>query len=207
MVKVRFYIDGFNLYHAVDKLNNPVLKWLNLWKLCEQHLRDGEVLDRVNFFTAVWPYDQSKQQRHRNFLNALCAAGVMIHEGNFKKSNRVCYKHDRTCPFREEKQTDVSIAIQMVRDALTGAAERLVLVTADSDQIPTAKMINALGVRLSLILPPGRGGSARDLGNQIPDRKELSVGQLLTCQLPRTVHDAEGKAVAHMPALYLQSTE
>jgi len=203
MKKLRVYIDGFNLYHAIDKLNQPSLKWLNMWKLCEQHVRDGEVLDKVNFFTAIWPYDHAKQQRHKNFLAALRAVGVTVHEGNFKKSDRVCYKHERSCPFREEKQTDVSIGIEMVRDAVTHSADRLILVTADSDQVPTAKMINGLGVALTLIFPPGRSGEARDLGNLIPDRKELSVGQLSTCPLPRTVVDANGKAVAHMPAIYV----
>ena len=98
---------------------------------------------------------------------------------------------------------DVNIAIRMVEDALNGKVQRMVLVTADSDQVPTAKLITGIeGVSLSLIFPPGRGGEARDLGKQIPDRKELSIGQLLTCQLPRTVCDAAGKAVAHMPAQY-----
>lgn len=204
MNRVIVYIDGFNLYHAIEKLDQPALKWLNIWKLCEQHLRPGEVLEKVNFFTAIWPYDQAKQQRHKNFLAALRAVGVTPIEGNFKRSNRICYKHDRTCPFREEKQTDVAIGIEMVRDAMAGNAERLVLVTADSDQVPTAKMINGLGVPLSLIFPPGRAGEARDLGNLIPDRKELTLGQLLTCPLPRTVYNSVGKAVAFMPALYLE---
>lgn len=204
MPNVRFYIDGFNLYHAIDKLEKPQLKWLNLWKLCEQNVRAGEVLDKVNFFTAIWLYDQEKQRRHKNFLAALDAVGVTIHRGNFKKAHRLCYKERRSCPFREEKQTDVSIAIEMVKDALTGAASRLVLVTADSDQVATAKMIAGIeGVSLTLLFPPGRAQEARDLGNQIPDRKELSVGQLLTCPLPRTVRDAAGNAVAFMPAAYI----
>lgn len=204
MTKVRFYIDGFNLYHAIEALNDPRLKWLNIMKLCKQHLRKDEELDEVYFFTAIWPYDQEKQRRHRNFLAALKATGVKPIEGNFKRSDRKCFKQNRSCPFREEKQTDVNIAIQMVNDALAGNAQRLVLVTADSDQVPTAKLIAGIeGVRLSLIFPPGRASEARDLGNQISDRKELTAGQLLTCQLPRTVNDATGKAVAHMPAAYI----
>jgi len=203
MNRVRVYIDGFNLYHAIDKLGQPALKWLNIWKLCEQHLRQGEALDRVNFFTAIWPYEQTKQRRHKNYLNALRATGVTVHEGNFKKANRHCYQQDQYCPFREEKQTDVAIAIEMVRDAIAGEAQRLILVTADSDQVPTAKLLATMpGIAVTLIFPPGRAGEARDLGNHITDRKELTVGQLLTCPLPRTVCDRAGNPVAHMPALY-----
>jgi hypothetical protein len=86
---------------------------------------------------------------------------------------------------------------------MSGDTHRQRLVTADSDQVPTAKLINGIDdVSLSLIFPPGRAGEARDLGSHIQDRKELTAGQLMTCPLPRTVHDANGKAVAHMPTLY-----
>ena len=29
-VRAAFYIDGFNLYHAIDRMGQPHLKWLNL---------------------------------------------------------------------------------------------------------------------------------------------------------------------------------
>lgn len=32
-------IDGFNLYHAVAKLNRPYLRWLDLWLLSKQLVR------------------------------------------------------------------------------------------------------------------------------------------------------------------------
>lgn len=28
MARVSFYVDGFNLYHAIRKLQRPELKWL-----------------------------------------------------------------------------------------------------------------------------------------------------------------------------------
>jgi hypothetical protein len=91
----------------------------------------------------------------------------------------------------------------MVRDAITGAADRLILITADSDQIPTAKIINGLsGPSLSVVFPPGRAREARDLGNYIPDRLEISVGRMLECKMPRSVM-VNGSTVATMPALYL----
>ena len=56
MPVVRVYIDGFNLYHAIEKTERIELKWLNLWNLSRGLLRPGEDLDEVHFFTAVWPY-------------------------------------------------------------------------------------------------------------------------------------------------------
>ncbi len=204
MPNVRAYIDGFNLYHAIEKAGVPALKWLNLRQVVENILRPGETLDEVHFFTAVWPYEAKKQKRHENFIAALEAYGVQVHRGKFSKPQRWCERHERRCPFREEKQTDVGIAVKMLSDALGGRAERMILVTADSDQIPTAKALTAIeGINLTLAFPPGRAQEARELGNLIPDRLELHVERLLECKMPRTVK-LDGKVVATMPALYQQ---
>lgn len=203
MPKARMYIDGFNLYHAIDELNHPKLKWLNHWLLAKSLLREGEELDEVHFFTAVLTWEREKQQRHVNYLKALRAVGVTVHEANFKKTTKRCRLYERNCKFHEEKQTDVAISVKIVADALSGAVDRVILLTADSDQIPTAKFIASLpNVSITLVYPPGRGKEARDLGNVIPDRTELTPGRLGTALLPNTVTDRTGKAVAFMPARY-----
>ena len=205
MTKVRAYIDGFNLYHAIEKTGRVELKWLNLMHLCKDLLRNGEELDEVHFFTAVWPYEATKQKRHENFIAAQEAYGVIVHRGKFSKPKRWCEKHQRNCPFREEKQTDVGIGIKMLGDAYEKKASRMILVTADSDQIPTAKALKNVGTAvLTLAFPPGRDKEARELGNLIPDRLELTIERLVNFQLPRTV-TRDGKAVARMPALYAQA--
>ena len=201
MTSIRVYIDGFNLYHAIEKTGRIELKWLNLWNLSRDLLRPGEELEEVHFFTAVWPYEPTKQKRHENFINAQDAYGVTVHRGKFSKPQRWCEKHQRRCPFREEKQTDVGIGIKMLGDAYEHKPGRMILVTADSDQIPTAKALKELGVSLTLAFPPGRDKEARELGNLIPDRFELAVERLLNFKLPRTV-TRDGKVVARMPALY-----
>lgn len=202
MPTVRAYIDGFNLYHAIEKIDDPSLKWLNLRLVAENLLRKDETLDEVHFFTAVWPYEAKKQKRHENFIAAQEAYGVVPHRGKFSKPRRWCERHERNCPFREEKQTDVGLAVKMLTDAVGRKANRLILVTADSDQIPTARAIRAVeGVRLTLAFPPGRSKEARELGELIPDRLELTVERLRECKLPRSV-EVDGKVVAVMPAVY-----
>jgi uncharacterized LabA/DUF88 family protein len=199
---VRVYIDGFNVYHAIDKLGDARLKWLNYRQLSETLLRDGETLCGVHFFTAVWRFETAKQKRHQNYIAALEAVGVTVHKGEFSKPDKWCDTHKRYCAFREEKQTDVGIAVQMILHAAVQTEQRMILVTADSDQVPTAKALNSMDhISLTLALPPGRAGEARDLGNLIPDRFELSKERLLTHQLPRTV-ESNGKVVATMPAAY-----
>ena len=202
MPTVRVYIDGFNLYHAIEKTGRIELKWLNLLHLSRDLLRPGEDLGEVHFFTAVWPYEATKQKRHENFIKAQEAYGVFVHRGKFSKPQRWCERHQRNCPFREEKQTDVGIGIKMLADAYERKAERMILVTADSDQIPTAKAITALGAAtLTLAFPPGRAQEARELGSIITDRLELTVERLVNFKLPRTV-TRNGRTVATMPAIY-----
>lgn len=199
---VRVYIDGFNVYHAIEKQGDPRLKWLNYRTLAESLLRDGEALDSIDFFTAVWRFETAKQKRHENFIAALEAVDVRVHQGEFSKPQKWCAATKQYCRFREEKQTDVGIAVKMLVDASDGQDQRMILVTADSDQIPTARALNAMGhVSLTLAFPPGRSGEARELGLLIPDRLELKAGRLLPHQLPRTV-ESGGKVVATMPSLY-----
>jgi uncharacterized LabA/DUF88 family protein len=201
--RVCVYIDGFNLYHAIVALQDHKLKWINFYTLSRSLLRQGESLGEVNLFTAVLNWNPEKQKRHRNFIAAQRAAGVVVHEGRFKQSFKPCVTYERSCKFYEEKQTDVAIAVRLVSDALSDRFERAILITADSDQVPTAEFISSLpNKRLTLYYPPNRASQARDLGNVVQDRRELTPGQLRTCMLPRTVHDQAGKAVAHMPALY-----
>jgi uncharacterized LabA/DUF88 family protein len=203
MAKVKVYIDGFNLYHAIDRIGDSRLKWISYHTLGMSFLRQNEQLAGVSLFTAVWPYDYAKHLRHKNFIAAQRHFGVLVHEGNFVKPNKYCVTHERYCPFREEKQADVGIAVEIVRDALTSQVDRVVLVTADSDQIPTVKFVASLpDVKITLFAPPGRGREARELGKLVTDRHELTLGRLLTCQMPKVILDTNGKTVATKPAIY-----
>jgi hypothetical protein len=110
--KVRCYIDGFNLYHAIEALKKPHLKWLNLMKLAESFIREGEILDEVHFFTALSTSNGQKYKRHTNYMAALESVGVKVHRGEFQSVSRFCNRHERMCPFQEEKRTDVGIAVK-----------------------------------------------------------------------------------------------
>ncbi len=52
MKKVISYIDGLNLYHAIDDLNRPHLKWVDLWALS---LADGETVHNAFFDRSFAP--------------------------------------------------------------------------------------------------------------------------------------------------------
>jgi len=162
------------------------------------------MLTKASFFTAVLRWNKEKQQRHRNFIAACEAVGVSVVESTFKKTRRHCWQFERRCKFDGEKQTDVSFALSVISDAYEDGYDRAILLTADSDQVPTAKFLRDRfpQKQITLVTPPNRGSQARDLGNIISDRHELQAGRMLTCRLPRDVRDRTGKKIATMPAIY-----
>ena len=59
MARVAGFIDGFNVYHAIDdqiksngKLQFRRYKWIDYRALCEQYLEASDHLGRVVWFTA-----------------------------------------------------------------------------------------------------------------------------------------------------------
>ena len=202
--RVNMYVDGFNLYHALDQQAEPPLKWLNLRELARTFLAPGEALNRVVYFTAVLTWDHEKQRRHRTYIAAQRAVGVDVVESIFKKVTKHCRTAARNCSRYEEKQTDVALAVAMLSDAMRNDYDRAILITADSDQIPLLKELRASFPEkpITLAAPPGRAKDARELGAIAADRKPLTVERLRACPLPRDVRDADGKSVASMPAAY-----
>ncbi len=62
---VTVYVDGFNLYHAIENLKKNHLKWLNLAGLARSFIRQEEHIWKVYVFTALTFSDEEKKQRHR----------------------------------------------------------------------------------------------------------------------------------------------
>src|SRR4051794_5692331 len=90
MRKVACYIDGFNLYHAIDDLRKPHLKWLNLWTLAESFVRPGEALVKVAYFSAFATWLPNQYARHRIYVDELKRAGVECHMARFNERTVRC---------------------------------------------------------------------------------------------------------------------
>lgn len=202
--RVALYIDGFNLYHAIDDLKDNKLKWLNLSTLGKSLCRPGESLVKTQFFTTILDWDLNKKRRHEAYVAALEAKGVIVTHGNFKRSKRHCHWNNTDCFFREEKQTDVAIALGVLSDAYEDLFDRAILLTADTDQIPTIKRLQERFPQKSLswVAPPGRMQQAREIGLLVADRSELTAGQLKTCRLPKVISDEAGDVLVRMPSEY-----
>lgn len=125
------YIDGFNLYHAIDSLKNERLKWLNLRALAQTMLRPSEYLTHVVYFTAYMNWEPEKHKRHRLYIDALKSVEVECIASNFNKTTKFCKGSQGYCNFKEEKKTDVGIATRILSDCFSGDVDRVILLTAD----------------------------------------------------------------------------
>lgn len=202
--KVVAYVDGFNLYYAIANLKQPWLKWIDLKRLVSTTLRQSEKLEAVHFFTAICTWDIGKLKRHENYIAALKCTGVRVHEGKFSRVYKECKNHDTPCKFKEEKFTDVAIAVKMLSDAFDNQFDRAILITADHDQIPSVEEISRRypDKEITLAAPPGRRQQARELGETASNHMELERQRLASCLLPLDVYAPNGKVVATMPQEY-----
>lgn len=129
--RAAFYIDGFNLYHPINEMNEPHLKWANLWKLgeiiCEPH---GLTLVKTVFCTAVPAHIPASRDRHNTFNAAQRACGVTVVPGH----------HIHDGEKWNEKQSDINLALHLILDAADDLFDTAILLSADSDQAATAKI-------------------------------------------------------------------
>ena len=153
--RVVAFVDGFNLYHSLDYLERGETeadrtkyrkyKWLNLRKLLENFIdATKEDLTRVLYFTAYPTWDPDKKLRHETYVSALRTVSIEVIFGEFKDSMVQCRvpKPSGCQEFyqaHEEKQTDVNIAVSIME--LADEYDKLLLLTADSDQVPPIRLL------------------------------------------------------------------
>lgn len=197
MKRVIAYIDGFNLYHSIDNLKEPHLKWLNLRALVESLLRKDEELKDVKYFSAFANWMPDRAARHRAYVEALKAAGVSTCMSQFKEKPRSCFKCKAKWIGHEEKETDVQIAVHMVSDALRGEVERLIVISADTDLCPAISMIKLHRPECEVFVaaPPKRIRYCRALNPRI----EIGKTRLSGCLLPASIQAGPDKAVVRPP--------
>lgn len=221
------YIDGYNLYHAIDSLSRArpgaraedkhFLKWLDLQKLAHYYSGNGtDAIENIYYFSAYARHiSQSKVARHRDYIRVLEQRGVQFIEGEFKWKGRK-WVQDQQGNFIqkdafEEKESDVNVAIHIVRDALLKRMDKALVITNDSDIAPAIRMAREHNPRLKvkIITPPLQLGAGvnhalldaaglvkRDgRGQTFRETKILNETILFHCQLPDRVLLADGNVI------------
>jgi hypothetical protein len=155
--RVAFYYDAFNLYYGIVALKQPHLKWINLWDLSQSLIsKIDQKLVKVVFCTAYNRNDEGKLRRHQTYVKVLEHLGVTCIPGHYIHVPRTCDNCSHAWVVASEKQTDVNLALHLFHDASQDIYDHAYLVTADSDQAASAKMLKTAysTKRLTSVVPP-----------------------------------------------------
>jgi len=158
MARVSVFIDGFNLFHALDNVKHQHFKWINLRKLAELYLRKQDCLSDIFYFTAFAIWNAEKVNRHKLYIKAQESFGVKPIYGEFRSVIKRCRYCGKTYNTYEEKETDVNIAIKLYQQAKNDTYDNAIILSGDSDQIPaiTAVKKDYPAKRIGVLIPPGR---------------------------------------------------
>lgn len=185
------YIDGFNLYHALDDLREPALKWVNLWSLSEKLLRPDDSLVAVKYFTAYATWRPDSYRRNQRYVAALEACGVSPVIGRFKAKTVRCHSCEKSYVTHEEKETDVNIGVHMMADLLTGRLDRALIVSADTDLNAAVLLARAEApaTQIDQVAPPGRKN------RNSAALFEITKGKVRASLLPDAITRKDGKVI------------
>ena len=85
MDKVIFFIDGFNIYHALNNKRFYLYKWRDLLGFAKKFVTKNDKIEDIYYFTALAIWSPDKVRRHKTFIKAQEIKGVKIIYGEFKK--------------------------------------------------------------------------------------------------------------------------
>lgn len=210
--RVSAYIDGFNLYHAIDERArlDPTknrLKWLDLWALCRVYAPGPQYeLTGVLYFSAYATWLTGPYRRHQVYTDALKATGVTCIMGEFKEKRRKCKRCGATWIKHEEKETDVALGVRLVCDSFLDSYDRALVITADADVVPAIKAVRSIhpAKEVRILTPPDLVRSNQLIGAAGgKDRcKPINWINVERSLLPERLIDPAGNLAAVRPPEY-----
>ena len=198
--RAAFYVDGFNLFHAVDALERPHLHWLDLKALARSIAPRSEAIRRVTWVTAFRPQARNRLSLHQAYAEALKATGVQCLTGHFVIYSDHCNACGHRWNVSEEKQSDVNLALALLDDAHEDRFDVAYLVTTDGDHAATARFLKERfpHKRLVVVTPPDRTPN-RMLLEWADAQAVIGMDQLHTSLLPAQVGDVLRPAAFEPP--------
>ena len=168
MTRVEVFIDGFNLYYGMRDNNKThsyrKILWLDLVSFVKKHLiKPDETLENIYYFTAEPMKDRGKIIRHKNYCKALTDSGVKIIYGKYKTKKLSCPLCCNDFDSFEEKETDVNIALSLLRRGVENGYDKALLFSGDSDLAPAIENAKALFPQkiYQVVFPINRNRSKR----------------------------------------------
>lgn len=158
-MRYAFFIDGFNFYHSLqdNKLYHKY-KWINYYKLSTLFIKKTDTISGIYWFTALADWHPEKRYKHQLLIKASELNNVTVIYGEFKRKDKYCTLCKKHYVSREEKMTDVNIAIYLFELAYRNEYDKAIIISGDSDLIPAIKAIhrNFPNKEIGIMLPIGR---------------------------------------------------
>jgi len=216
MKKVICFIDGFNIYHAIDELNQDPktrkkvasqqhLKWLNLHSLASAFVPpSSQELTEVFYFSAYATWMADPYARHRAYVAALKSTGIHDVMGHFKNKDKSCNRCQASWVAHEEKESDVNLAIHLVEAAYQNRFDRALIMTADTDIVPAIKAVRKAfpDKIVDAVIPERRYRFASEMKQVCSNVIQIREHHFQNNLFPEEVRDAEGNLIATRPAKY-----
>lgn len=194
MTKIVFFVDGFNLYHALDYFANGSdhnryhkYKWISLTKLASFYVRKSETIEKIVYFTTLAAWDSGKAARHKLFIRAQENEGVTVVYGEFKRKEKLCQVCKRRFWTFEEKQTDVNIALALFDMAIKDRYDKAIIISGDTDLLPAVKAVHSTfpGKEIGVVIPIGR--ASEDFKKQADFRYKMKERHLASSRFADTI--------------------
>lgn len=154
--RVNVYIDGFNFYYGLKNKFWRKYYWLDVVKFYESLMKPNQILNQVYYFSAS-PFNRGQKERQKKFFdcNDLNPKFNLI-LGKFLEKE-VTYG-GQTYKTYEEKETDVNLAVNLLRNIFNNSCDTSIIVSADSDLIPAIKLAKEIAPKHMIIshFPPKR---------------------------------------------------
>ena len=154
--RINVYIDGFNFYYGLRSKRWRKFYWLDIVAFFELFMKDNQVLNMVYYCTAK-PKDNGKKHRQDLFFTAnKLNPKFEIIFGKFLEKE-VRYGGNTYYTF-EEKQTDVNIAVNLIRNVVLNNCDASIVVSGDSDLSPAFNLVKEIKPAHGIIshFPPMR---------------------------------------------------
>jgi len=210
MIRVACYIDGFNLYHAIDDISRAsrgadnYLKWVDLQKLMQVFTDPkAHTITSIKYFSAYADWLPDQVARHRLYVAALRVNGVEPILGRFKEKEIYCKRCKAHFWGHEEKESDVNLATHLMNDAHMDTFDQAFVVSRDSDLSCPIRMVrdNFPKKKVKIIAPPNRRHS-KELWALASMRATISDEHLEISLLPQTIVDGSGRKICDRPPEY-----
>ena len=196
---VVFYVDGFNLYHAINDRKNSAgepaykkYKCPDLVALCKMYLQKDQILKDVYYFTALATWNERKVNKHQVYISALKALGTKVIYGRFQGKDRECKNCHAMFTVHEEKLTDVNIATRLLIDAQRNKFDRAIIISGDNDLAPAIHAAKELypTKQIGVIVPIDRMPT-RNLKTAAHFHHRMTERHLQSAQLPDEIKSGD----------------